>query len=1239
MAGCLGRVLVGGRDRGAGFALGPQLVITANHVVRDRKDQSVVYMPAGSEAVGVERIQVDVGHDAAVLWLVDDVEFLPASVAVRGAGWRVESPPTGKNDPQLHGTVTTARMAIHNASGERVEVVQLEVDEQLGDFGGYSGSAVLDVVGRAVLALLVEQKPLRTPVGLGERQAASNVLYAVPIDDVITANSLPVQTSLKPLAGQLTLEESHEQVRQVGSRISELDAKVDTALRDRRWELPYRSDRQLITAQERRHEANGWCAKVLGSSEIDFWEADWRQRLHAIVDPAQSLALTARGGSGKSVLAAHLVRYLLQQDPYSCPIVLNRPDDLRNGMADVRKRAGVGSAAELSRYVNGMRSAGHRVLFVIDGLDSLIGATSTSSVASIIQELANLSCLLVTCRTELWEQAFSHLSIEQQLVEPLSEEVVRQVLHQHTRFRSWRPAVLRLPFYLNAALLLNADYIELPTTETGLLEGLLKRYDAPPGAALPRWYSFEPLFLHLAELQLAVSSYEVPRTELLAAAWEVPHVSEVVAHLESTGVLWRHITAGQLTVRLNHDLLDCFNMARLLIAHEAARQQRELVYGRAADLAGWTVLSMLAQISHDDGNERLLRELFNKLLGMLDRKKFGERWMGRSWAATYIIRDKVNILMPLVLECLDGQQAESLRDPAASGGSCLGPDASVTQEAASSLASAFDALDDWRDGLPKQAIPVLSRGLQRWQLRKRFVEALSKYRDSAAVEALRTLARNQLGEGGDTQLLGEIAEAMGRMGAGLAETGKRACAEILTDIVANPRVDARVRRAAIEAKNELTRPIVEAVPEIAEAEIITYLDPVDHERGSYSDWRVVQRYAGYAYKRIMNGQLSQPLLSALLQAFTHEQLYARTAVASCLGQADDPAARAALITELLGPSPSWDVQEACLEALDTQIREAKGPAQRALRRWLVLEAADEAARSGAPAAAALADLASKSWGANEPIVTTGAFEVVPVAADAGSVPSITLLQAEAPPVVEWIRDLISPGDYSKAGPGREPKYRMVSVARPDRTRLAVTAARTTWEEGASFHCAMLRRAPVLRESADRILSAWLGRTANFPGIASVHCIVLTSDRKIVKAQRGANTLYSAGRWSVSFEEQITTVDFESLTYDPATAAALRGFGEEFHLSPESCRAQVVSAVIEFPITNLSLIVVIETDEISHAFRSNTRSADIATQEIAEVDFIDATPDQLLAEIERPNLHPTSAIRVRVLSRLYGWGRT
>ena len=110
----------------------------------------------------------------------------------------MESRPLASNDPELHGRIKTARMTIAMAKGQSVKMVQLEVDEQLGDFGGYSGSAVLDSLGRAVLALLVEQKPLRTSVALGERRQASNVLYAVPIGDVISTNGLLVRTS-RPL--------------------------------------------------------------------------------------------------------------------------------------------------------------------------------------------------------------------------------------------------------------------------------------------------------------------------------------------------------------------------------------------------------------------------------------------------------------------------------------------------------------------------------------------------------------------------------------------------------------------------------------------------------------------------------------------------------------------------------------------------------------------------------------------------------------------------------------------------------------------------------------------------------------------------------------------------------------------------------------------------------------------------------------------------------------------------------
>ena len=193
IAGRLGRVLVGDQDHGGGFALGPRLVVTANHVVRGREDERVVYVPTGGEAVGIERVQVDVDHDAAILWLASDVgEFLPSSGTEPGARW--QSPPAGAADPVLTGTVSTPRMTIQNAEGQPVEVMQLLVDQQLGDYAGYAGNAVLDPLGQTVLGLLVEQKPLRMAAPQGERRAA-NVLYGVPISDVITALGLPVPTT------------------------------------------------------------------------------------------------------------------------------------------------------------------------------------------------------------------------------------------------------------------------------------------------------------------------------------------------------------------------------------------------------------------------------------------------------------------------------------------------------------------------------------------------------------------------------------------------------------------------------------------------------------------------------------------------------------------------------------------------------------------------------------------------------------------------------------------------------------------------------------------------------------------------------------------------------------------------------------------------------------------------------------------------------------------------------------
>lgn len=1040
---------------------------------------------------------------------------------------------------------------------------------------------------------------------------------------------------LKPLADQLNHDGTRLQAQMLGLKVqTKLDyvsQLVETLAAQPR---PIEHASEGVIARARRPAAEFWYQKILAEIEVDFWAADWNHLLRLVVEAPASVVLTARGGAGKSVLAAHLVRHVMQQDPLSCVMVLDRVDDLRGGIAGISGLLGADSVDGLMRYVDSMRTQGHRVLIVVDGLDAMTGAAGTRAIADVLRILADTSCLLVTCRTELWEQEFSHLSIQQQQVPLLSQDIVRRVLRANTRFTQWRLAVLQIPFYLNAALSLSNHLRELPSTETGLLQALWNAHRKPPGTAMPRWRSFDPVLRCLAELQLASMTYGVSRSELLGRLRATDDGADAVAFLEGGGIFWRQPAGADANVRLSHDLLDCFNMTRLLIDGEDAAQRRQQVYQRAAEGVGWPLLSMLVQVAYDGSDDRMLREVFGELVRMLDAKRWGDRWMGRSWAATYTLRGKIAVLMPLILECLDGRQVPAPAGPGVPGGSRIGPDACVTQEAASSLASSFDALDDWTAGRSTEAIPVLRRGLDRWTLRKRFVEALARYLHPAAAEALTSFAVTQVRDRQDLGVLGEVAEALGRVGEAFVGPQRQKCVDALSAIIACQGLDPRALRAAIEARNSLTYPRVDSVPEVDEAEIITNLSPYDKQRKSYSDWRVVEQYADYAYKRIMNKQVSQPLISALLGAFTHEQLFARIPVARCLGQTDDPAARAALLAEILRPSMSWDVQQACIDAMREQIQNAPDPSQRALRRWMVLDAAHHAMRTGPAAAKALAKLGEPQR-PDDGLVTQSAFEVFPeqVTRGAPPSPSFDIVPAASVQVPGWIQGLVTPDDYGAVGPGWEKKYSVVRFNR-SRSQLLVSLAETTWEEGASFHWAMRHDLSRLRENADQILGQWLAGVASMPSIFCIHSIVLTSDRKVVQTKRPADALYAANCWSLSFEEQVTAADLVSPTYDVATAAALRGFAEEFRLPPDGCRTRFVTAAIELPIMNPVLLAVIETRRSSDDFVS----AAIGTQgeeqpEITEMAFVDAAPDVLAAEIQRTDLHPTSAIRALILSRL------
>jgi hypothetical protein len=177
---CGGRILVGLSDKGAGVALGPRLVLTAGHVAKSgQADASLVFKTwEGQEVPVIPPIRFAKGLDAAALKLAEDVTCSKVAKASEGERWLVNA--TGaSNDPVLTGAITAIGLPITDAMGNRVTAMQLKVDQDLGGFKGYSGSAVLNEYGQ-VTGMLIEQKPLRIAV---PRPAASNVLFALPIVD------------------------------------------------------------------------------------------------------------------------------------------------------------------------------------------------------------------------------------------------------------------------------------------------------------------------------------------------------------------------------------------------------------------------------------------------------------------------------------------------------------------------------------------------------------------------------------------------------------------------------------------------------------------------------------------------------------------------------------------------------------------------------------------------------------------------------------------------------------------------------------------------------------------------------------------------------------------------------------------------------------------------------------------------------------------------------------------------
>jgi hypothetical protein len=150
-----------------------------------------------------------------------------------------------------------------------------------------------------------------------------------------------------------------------------------------------------------------------------------------------------------------------------------------------------------------------------------------------------------------------------------------------------------------------------------------------------------------------------------------------------------------------------------------------------------------------------------------------------------------------------------------------------------------------------------------------------------------------------------------------------------------------------------------------------------------------------------------------------------------------------------------------------------------------------------------------------------------------------------------------------------------------------------------------------------------------PGIAVVHAIILTSDHHVIAALRSRATTYAPLHWSVSFEEQLNEKDF-GCDQDAFTAAARRGFHEEFGGEVSAANVIPLASVLQVDLLNLGMVMLVRPPMTAREIRDSWLSA---ASDGWEADDIQCIPlDDLAAASIGLQLHPSSELRCMALRR-------
>lgn len=991
-----------------------------------------------------------------------------------------------------------------------------------------------------------------------------------------------------------------------------------------------------------RHNAFEW-AKSL-TIERSFWRSDDQRRVFD-PDAPRGRALIAHGGSGKSVLIASTLR-ALEQRPGIYPVVVT-PESLNDqDMAKLLASLGVHDPSWLASCVGGWRNAACtrqqelRLLFVVDGLDRV--SPRDPSVARWLKLLSDAAPTLVGCRPEVWDDFYAtRVSIEALPVEPLDVVRVKEILlAEHLPFaQQTSTPLLCVPLFLDIALELGKSWGSAPTTQSAFLSAAVDAVVAEP---VPRAVPYRELLDKLARIQLRDLRFEVDIADVLDG--EGNRLDVALDQLRKTGLLaFRSGRDGTTRLRLRHDLLDAYVVARLLTDADDAPQLRAALTARLSIGCGWSFSSMLLRVAHETGCRDVCDEVFRDYLRILDRKPDTEDRarqnptdMDRAWAVTFALRSAIDCALPTVLRAL---RICSLPQPAPNGpisGSSLSDgEQRITQVAASTLASALAGISRGTAEQASQVVPVLEAVLanRAWKLRKRVVEGLGRFQNfELARKALVRFAHEELERptGRDLAVLDSVVRAID------GRTDDDAV-DLLERIALDPdvhREEPRVQRVAARLLRRRGGRAVGEAPMTVE-EIVAGLKPWA-SASEYTDWRVVQEYAELVSSRVRNGvgPNGPEVLEALCGALDHVQTFARCPVAEALGEFGELRALDALAMELNEHEVPVEVWRSCVVGLTRQLVADSDPRTRQVRKARMLELARIARIRGDGELeqtlidSALGSAASRGgdWYIDENVV-----EAWP---RFGPGAELRCVRSDQPGHIDpRVEALIYEDDRRSAGPAHETKYRLVSIIAESDQRFRCEFQAIDWPTARGFHRALRDRRREFAGSSERpwIVPPPLGTSAS-PSIAVVHVAVVCAGCTLLLARRSASVVYWPGAWSASFEEQVTTQDFAD--EHALENAARRGFKEEFGEWPVG-EVRVLACIHELDLQNPAFVVLLRTPATAQQILDDRRgpAAPPHGHEVARLHSIPFDEAEFV-RFEKRNgevrtLHPTARARVRI----------